>query len=200
MSGSAPRATPGTPPLAPSRHGRAGARPPGVSTATGSGGDRVGLPRGRMDPVSCPAVPLRSDPALPGVLAPAGAHRAPEGLSELRHVLRPLADPEVIAHLAALRASEPWPPPVLRAGPTVRSPHRGTGDGGVSHVLAVVELCAGPRPDVPCIRVHRGVVACPRCTRRTPAAESRTGPRLPTCACYPALCCHFPPPARVVPR
>jgi len=114
-------------------------------------------------------------------------------------VLRPLADPEVIAHLAALRASEPWPPPVLRAGPTVRSPHRGTGDGGVSHVLAVVERCTGPRPDVPCLRVQRGTVGCPRCRQPTPAVESRTGPRLPTCACYPALCCHFPL-ARVAPR
>ena len=117
-----------------------------------------------------------------------------------RALLRPLADPEVIAHLAALRASEPWPPPVLRAGPTVRSPHRGRGDGGVRRCgLAVVELCAGPRPDVPCLRVQRGTVTCPRCRRPTPAVESRTGPRLPTCACFPALCCHFPL-ARVAPR
>ena len=151
--------------------------------------------------MSCPAGPLRSDPARPGVPPPAGALNGAEGPVAFRALLRPEADPEVIAHLAALRASEPvWPPAVLRAGPTVRSPHRGTGDGGVSHGLAVVERCAGPRPEVPCLRVHRGVVACPRCTRPTPAAESRTGPRLPTCACYPALCCHFPPPARVVPR
>ena len=150
--------------------------------------------------MSCPAVPLRSDPALPGVLAPAGAHNGPGGLTELHHLLRPEADPDVIAHLAWLRASEPvWPPRVLRAGPTVRSPHRGRGDGGVSHGLAVVELCAGPRPDVPCIRVHRGVVTCPRCSRPTPADEPRTGPRLPTCACFPALCAHFPL-ARVAPR
>jgi len=150
--------------------------------------------------VSCPAVPLRSDPALPGVLAPAGAHRTPEGLTELHHLLRPEADPDVIAHLAWLRASEPvWPPRVLRAGPTVRSPHRGTGDGGVSHGLAVVERCAGPRPDVPCVQVRRGVVTCPRCRRATPAVEPRTGPRLPVCGCYSALCAHFPV-APVAPR
>ena len=144
--------------------------------------------------MSCPAGPLRSDPASAGVPPPAGAHNGAEGLSELRHVLRPLADPEVIAHLAALRASEPeWPPRVLRSGPTVRSPQRGRGDGGVRRCgLAVVELCAGPRPDVPCIRVRRGAVTCPRCRQPTPAVESRTGPRLPVCGCYPALCAHFP--------
>ena len=150
--------------------------------------------------MSRPAVPLRSDPAPAGVPPPAGAHRAPGGLSELHHLLRPEADPDVIAHLAWLRASEPvWPPAVLRAGPTVRGTQRGRGDGGVSHGLAVVELCAGPRPDVPCLAVHRGAVVCPRCRRPTPAVESRTGPRLPTCACYPALCAHFPL-ARVAPR
>ena len=134
-------------------------------------------------------------------LPPAGAHNGAGGLSELRHLLPPEADPAVLARLAALRASEPvWPPRVLRAGPTVRSPPRGRGDGGVRHDLAVVERCAGPRPDVPCLRVHRGVVACPRCRRPTPADEPRTGPRLPTCACFPALCAHFPPLARVAPR
>ena len=143
--------------------------------------------------MSRPAGPLRSDPASAGVLPPAGAHGAPGCLSELRHLLRPLADPEVIAHLAALRASEPWPPPVLRAGPTVRSPQRGRGDGGVRRCgLAVVERCAGPRPEVPCLRVHRGAVACPRCSRPTPAIEARSGPRLPVCDCYSALCAHFP--------
>ena len=148
--------------------------------------------------MSCPAVPLRSDPALPGVLAPAGAHNGPGGLTELHHLLRPEADPDVIAHLAWLRASEPvWPPRVLRAGPTVRSPQRGTGDGGVSHGLAVVERCAGPRPDVPCLAVHRGVVTCPRCRGVTPVVEARTGPRLPVCDCWPALCAHWP--ARVAP-
>ena len=150
--------------------------------------------------MSCPAGLLRSDPASAGVPPPAGAHRTPEGLTELHHLLRPLADPEVLAHLAWLRATEPvWPPAVLRSGPTVRSPQRGTGDGGVSHGLAVVELCAGPRPEVPCLRVRRGAVACPRCRQQTPAVESRTGPRLPVCACYPALCAHFPL-ARVAPR
>ena len=140
--------------------------------------------------MSRPAVPLRSDPARPGVPAPAGAHRGSEGLTELHHLLRPQADPAVRAHLARLRASEPvWPP---RAGPTVRSPQRGRGDGGVSHGLAVVERCAGTRPDVPCVQVRRGVVACPRCRQQTPAVESRTGPRLPACGCYSALCCHFP--------
>ena len=132
---------------------------------------------------------------------PAGAHRAPEGLSELHHLLRPEADPDVIAHLTWLRASEPvWPPRVLRAGPTVRSPQRGTGDGGVRRCgLAVVERCAGPRPDVPCVQVRRGVVVCPRCRQQTPAVEARTGPRLPTCGCYSALCAHFAL-ARVAPR
>jgi len=151
--------------------------------------------------VSRPAVPLRSDPARPGVPPPTGAHNGAGGLSELRHLLRPEADPDVLAHLAWLRASEPqWPPAVLRSGPTVRSPQRGRGDGGVSRCgLAVVELCAGPRPDVPCLRVHRGAVTCPRCRQPTPAVESRTGPRLPVCGCFPALCAHFPV-ARVVPR
>jgi len=117
-----------------------------------------------------------------------------------RSLLRPEADPAVLAHLAVLRASEPvWPPAVLRAGPAVRSPQRGTGDGGVSHGLAVVERCAGPRPEVPCLRVNRGVVTCPRCRRATPAVEPRTGPRLPVCGCYSALCGHFPL-ARVAPR
>ena len=110
-----------------------------------------------------------------------------------RALLRPEADPAVLAHLATLRASEPvWPPAVPRSGPTVRGPQRGRGDGGVSHGLAVVERCAGTRPDVPCVQVRRGVVACPRCRQQTPAVESRTGPRLPVCDCYPALCAHFP--------
>ena len=143
--------------------------------------------------MSAPASTAAPDPASAGVLPPAGAHRAPGGLSELRHLLHPEADPAVLAHLAALRASEPeWPPAVLRAGPAVRSPQRGRGDGGVRYGLAAVELCAGPCPDVPCLPVHRGVVACPRCRRPTPAVEARTGPRLPVCACYSALCCHFP--------
>ena len=109
-------------------------------------------------------------------------------------MLRPEADPDVLAHLASLRATEPvWPPRVLRAGPTVRSPQRGRGDGGVRRCgLAVVERCAGPRPDVPCLRVHRGVAACPRCRQQTPAVESRTGPRLPVCGCFAALCAHWP--------
>ena len=150
--------------------------------------------------MSRPAVPLRDDPASAGVLPPAGAHNGAEGPVAFRALLRPLADPEVREHLAWLRATEPvWPPAVLRAGPTVRSPHRGRGDGGVRHGLAVVELCAGPRPDVPCLAVHRGAVACPRCRRPTPAVESRTGPRLPVCGCYSALCAHFPL-ARVAPR
>jgi len=151
--------------------------------------------------VSCPAGPLRPDPAPAGVPPPAGAHRGAECLSELRHLLRPEADPDVLAHLAWLRATEPvWPPRVLRAGPTVRSPQRGRGDGGVRRCgLAVVERCAGPRPEVPCLRVNRGVVTCPRCRRPTPAIEVRCGPRLPVCDCYPALCCHFAL-ARVAPR
>ena len=177
--------------------------PGGRNTRTAGDVNRVtqiATQRGRMGPVSCPAGPLRSDPARPGVPPPAGAHNGAEGPVAFRALLRPLADPEVIAHLAALRASEPWPPPVLRAGPTVHSPQRGTGDGGVSrHGLAVVERCAGPRPEVPCLRVHRGAVACPRCSRPTPAIEARSGPRLPVCGCYPALCAHFPL-ARVVPR
>ena len=154
-----------------------------------------------MAGVSCPAVPLRPDPAGTWcVPPPAGAHGGSGGLSELRHLLRPLADPAVLAHLAALRASEPvWPPAVVRAGPTVRSPQRGRGDGGARPCgLAVVERCAGPRPDVPCLRVRRGVVACPRCRRPTPADEPRTGPRLPVCGCWPAICAHWP--ARVAPR
>ena len=84
-----------------------------------------------MGCVSCPAGPLRDDPAPAGVTPPAGAHRAPEGLTELRHLLRPEVDPAVLAHLAALRASEPeWPPRVLRAGPTVRAAYFGIGAGG----------------------------------------------------------------------
>jgi len=149
--------------------------------------------------VSCPAGPLRPDPAPPGVPAPAGAHRGAEGLSAFRALLRPMADPAVLAHLAALRASQPqWPPPVVRAGPTVRRGRRGRGSG-VRHGLAAVHTCAGPRTDVPCRPVHRGVVACPRCRRPTPAVEARTGPRLPVCSCFPALCAHFAL-ARVAPR
>ena len=151
--------------------------------------------------MSRPAVPLRDDPARPGVTPPAGAHRGTECPVAFRALLRPEADPAVLAHLAALRASEPvWPPAVLRAGPTVRSPQRGTGDGGVRRCgLAVVERCAGPHPDVPCLRVRRGAVACPRCRQQTPAVEPRTGPRLPVCDCYPALCAHFAL-VRVAPR
>ena len=148
--------------------------------------------------MSCPAGPLRPDPARPGVPAPAGAHNGAGGLSELRHLLRPEADPAVLAHLARLRASQPqWPPPVVRAGPTVRRGRRGRGSG-VRRGLATVERCAGPRSDIPCVAVRRGVVMCPRCRRATPAIEARTGPRLPVCDCFPALCAHWP--ARVAPR
>jgi len=150
--------------------------------------------------VSRPAVPLRDDPARPGVLPPAGARQCAGALSELHHLLRPLADPDATAHLVRLRAAQPqWPPPVERAAPR-RAPRRGR-DGGVvrGRGLAAVELCSGPSPDVPCLAVHRGAVACPRCRRQTPAIEARSGPRLPVCDCYPALCAHFPL-ARVAPR
>ena len=143
--------------------------------------------------MSCPAGLLRSDPASAGVPPPAGAHRTPEGLTELHHLLRPQADPAVRAHLARLRAAQPqWPPPVVRAAPR-RAPRRGR-DGGVvrGRGLAAVELCSGPSPDVPCLAVHRGAVGCPRCRRPTPAIEARSGPRLPVCDCYSALCAHFP--------
>jgi len=94
-----------------------------------------------MAGVSCPAVPLRDDPARPGVPASAGAHNGAGGLSELRHLLRPEADPDVLAHLAWLRASEPeWPPAMLRAGPTVRSPPRSAGYGGVRCQLLLCSL------------------------------------------------------------
>ena len=149
--------------------------------------------------MSAPASTAAPDPAPPGVPAPPAAHEGAQGLSGFRALLRPLADPDVCAHLAALRASQPvWPPPVVRAGPTVRSPRRTRGNGGVRHGLAVVERCAGPRADVPCLAVRRGVVVCPRCRRATPVVEPRTGPRLPVCDCWPALCAHWP--ARVAPR
>ena len=143
--------------------------------------------------MSRPAVPLRDDPARPGVLPPAGAHNGAEGPVAFRALLRPEADPATLAHLARLRAAQPqWPPPVVRAAPR-RAPRRGR-DGGVvrGRGLAAVELCSGPSPDVPCLAVHRGAVGCPRCRRPTPAIEARSGPRLPVCDCYSALCAHFP--------
>jgi len=151
-----------------------------------------------MGPVSRPAGLLRSDPASAGVPPPAGAHRGPECPVAFRALLRPEADPATLAHLARLRAAQPqWPPSVVRAAPR-RAPRRGR-DGGVvrGRGLAAVELCSGPSPDVPCLAVHRGVVTCPRCRRSTPVVEARTGPRLPVCDCWPALCAHWP--ARVAP-
>jgi len=56
--------------------------------------------------------------------------------------------------------------------------------------LTVVDGCLGPHREVPCVRVVGGVT-CPRCQTVTPVVEPRTGPRLPECHCFPALCAHW---------
>ena len=91
--------------------------------------------------MSCPAGPLRPDPAPAGVPPPTGAHRGAECVVAFRALLRPQADRDVLAHLAALRASEPeWPLPVTPAGPTVRTPPRSAGYGGVRCQLLLCSL------------------------------------------------------------
>jgi hypothetical protein len=114
-----------------------------------------------------------------------------EARSELRELLHPAVDRDTYRWIAALRESEPvWPPPISRAGPTLRNPFTGTGDRGVRHELAAVDGCGGPSRKVPCLPVHRNAVACPRCRRPTPVGERVIGPRLPACTCYAALCAH----------
>jgi len=107
----------------------------------------------------------------------------------LRGLLHPPLAPGAAAHLAELREREPvWPPPVEHAGPLSRN---AGASSLVRRPLAVVDACLGGQWAIPCVTAARGAVACPRCLRLTPVVERRTGPRLPMCSCFEALCAHF---------